>query len=907
MWQIAGVIGREAELRQVRDLLEEAASGQAGVLVVKGEAGVGKSTLLDAAAEAAGPLRQVRVVGVPAERDVPHAGLHALLGPLLTHEVLTGLPPLQRAALRTALGLEVGPTSGRLVLGAAVLSVLATSGPLCLLVDDLQWLDPSSADALLFAARRLRAEPVALLATVRSPATGDEVGHDAGPEPDTTGLQTLWLGGLPDRATAEALLPSVHARVVDLLLEATGGNPLAMIEVASELTVDEAEGVVPLPAQLPTSQPEQVFGRRLATLAPRHRLAARVAALAGSAPRDVVQDALTRGGMSLGDLDGVVALGLCRVDAAVSWRHPLARAAAARGRTPERRQVHGWLAEAHRTRSGAASAWHLAESVDGHDQEASLALQAAARSADERGASADAADAWQRAASLDPAPAECARLVEKAAGAALRAGATRRAADLIDTALQLQPGPEAAARLLWRRGRVQHTLGSPRRALELFLQAADLGQDRDLRVWATAEAMYAAMYAGALDQVERTAALVRLHADLDDPVHAFLAAHATGAAHALHHRPLDAHRAMDDARRLLSSDLLERHPALTLWAVNLELFDPINPRLDRRLLDALDRMRASGDLTWLPRVTHLAASRESDAHRWPQALALMEECELLSRMSGQHTQLAESMLQLAEVDALRGDRLAAESRLRQAHEILRDADVPWLSAVAGWVGGLAALSLGDWDRAATLLTGVLPLDPGGAAPAVDAVLRSGGRGRVQELLVDGEAWSDQVRLRVAALLDEDPLTGAQRLLELVASSPPGLVQAFERVAIGERLRRAGRRQQAREQLRLALGFFQGVSAEPWVRRLEEELRASGATLRHREEGQALTPSELRTATMAAEGLTNKAIAETLVLSAKTVEFHLGNAYRKLGVANRTALARALADHLEASGRSGRTS
>ncbi len=487
------------------------------------------------------------------------------------------------------------------------------------------------------------------------------------------------------------------------------------------------------------------------------------------------------------------------------------------------------------------------------------------------------------------------RLVENAARAALMAGLTRRAADLIDTALQTQPGPEAAARLLWQRGRIQHTLGSPRRALEFFLQAADLGQDRDLRVWATAEALYAAMYAGALDQVERTVALVRLHADPLDRVHAFLAAHATGAAHALNHRPLDAHRAMDDARRLLSTDLLEQEPALTLWAVNLELFDPVNPHLDRPLLDAIDRMRTSGDLTWLPRVTHLAASRESDSHRWPQALALMEECELLSRVSGQHTQLAEAMLQLAEVDALRGDRPAADSRLRQAQDILQEAEVPWLSATADWVEGLAFLSVGEWDRAATLLAGVLSSDRGAAAPAVDAALRCHGRSRVEELIVDDGRWSDAVRVRVEALLDEDELAGAHRLLELVESSPPGLDQALERVAIGERLRRAGRRQQARDQLRLALVFFQGVSAVPWVSRLEDELRASGATLRHREEGQALTASELRTATLAAEGRTNKAIADALVLSPKTVEFHLGNAYRKLGVANRTSLARALSE------------
>ncbi|MGA8847019.1 MAG: ATP-binding protein, partial [Nocardioides sp.] len=482
-------------MRWLRSLLGSAVSGRSGVLVIEGEAGVGKSTLLDSAARAAGELRLVRAFGVPAERDVPHAGLHALLGPLLSPEVLAELPQVQQTALRTSLGMEVGTPSGRLALGSAVLSVLAASGPLCLLVDDLQWLDRSSSDALLFAARRLHAEPVALLATVRLPQPGSN--RDA--EADTTGLPVMRLDGLPDPAAARTLLPLVHPRVVDTLFAATGGNPLAMVEIAAELTPEEAAGAVPLPNQLPIAQSEQIFSQRLATLPAQGRLAARVVALAGSAPTDVLRDALRHGGLTLADVDGVVGLGLCRVDALAIWRHPLARAAAARGGTTQGRQIHRWLAEAHRSWGGAAFAWHLAESVDATDHEASQALQEVARAAEQSGASADAADAWQRAAALEPAPELRIRLVESAATAALRAGATRRAADLIDAALLQQPGPEAAASLLWRRGRVQHTLGSPRRALEFFLQAADLGQDPDLRVWAPAEALYSAMYAGALD------------------------------------------------------------------------------------------------------------------------------------------------------------------------------------------------------------------------------------------------------------------------------------------------------------------------------------------------------------------------------------------------------------------------
>lgn len=889
MWQIALVIGRETELARVREVLRDASAGRAGALVIQGDAGVGKSTLLAESGRVDLGLRRVLVVGVPAEHDLPYAALHALLGPLLTPEVLTQLPPHQRTALRTALGIDASPAPSRLLLGAAVLGVLAASGPLCLLIDDLQWLDQPSADALLFAARRLRAEQVALVATVRTTPLGDASAQ----APDTAGLAVLRLEGLADLGSAATLLPAVHPHVVRTLFEATAGNPLAMVEIAAGLTAQEAEGAVPLPATLPTSRPEQLFAARLETLPPRARLATRVAALAGAASREVLADALARGGLELADTDGLVALRLCRIDASVTWRHPLVAAAAARGGTREGRQVHGWLADAYRGRNPSASAWHRAESLEGHDEQASSALQDVARTAEGRGASADAADAWQRASALHPDASARARLVERAAAAALRAGATRRAAALIDEALLQQPGPEAAARLLWRRGRIQHTLGDPRRALELLLQAADLGKDPTLRVWASAEALYAAMYAGALDQVERTAGLVRLAADPTDPVHRFLSAHAAGAAHALLGRPTEARAAMDDARRLLTASLLESEPALTLWAVNLEIFDPVEPQLSPAVLDAIGRMRSAGDLTWLPRVTHLAASREADAGRWPQALALMEECELLSHMSGQHTQLAEALLQLAELDALRGDTATAGGRLARVTHILQAAEVPWLSRTNEWVQGLMAMSIGDWDRAALLLADVARTDVTAVVPAVEAALRCGGPERVRALLPCPDEASGPVRLRVEALLDTDEAAGALRLVELLEPGAPPIVLALERVAIGERLRRAGRRTLAREQLRAALDFFQGISAEPWVQRVEEELRASGATLRRRDEGALLTASERRVAVLAAEGLRNKDVASTLFLSPKTVEFHLGNAYRKLGVSNRTALARAL--------------
>lgn len=876
------LVGRDSELDRLGALVSAARAGRGGALVVSGPAGIGKSALLDAVASDAAGLPVVRTSGVQAERDVPYAGLHALLSALVSGSVLDALPEAQARGLSVALGRAEGPTPGRLVLGAAVLGVLGAQESVLVVVDDLQWLDVPSADALCFAARRLVADPVALILGLRTEGPPD-LGSP------TAGLPRLDLTGLTEPA---GLLPGAHPHVLATLVRATAGNPLALLETAAALTPEELSGAVPLPRQLPPTNVEGVYAARLTDLPGPARAAARVAALAGRAPAHVLDLALHGAGLRAEDLAPLETLGLCRVVGSLRWRHPLARAAAARGTTTELRAAHGVLADAWGEVHPVARAWHLAEAARGVDPVAADAMEQAARQAERADASADAADAWERAAQLSGDRADRARLLEAAAVAALRAGVTPRASGLLDQALQLQPGADRVASLLRQRGRIEHTLGNPHQALHLFVQAVDLAPDRATRVWAAAEGLYSAMYAGRPDEATRMAQLARAHHDATDPVQAFLVAHADGAAASLRGDRHQARAGMDEARTLLRTGLLRHEPALALWAVNLELFDPSGDELDPELLTVLDAMRAVGDLTWLPRVSRLVAVRQIAQGRWADVQGWLDEAEIVSRMSGQRTQLVEALLLRAEVDAFRGHREQCLRDLAESRELMADLAIPWLTDGLRWVGAVDLLTCGREAEAADLLR-TLHGQPSTLLLLVELVLRTSGSAAAAAEL-DSERDAPPVERALAeALLDPDERRGAEALATRAAAGSWSFESAILRVLAGERLRRLGERRAAREQLRAALDAFTRAGATPWVDRVETELRATGATLRRRPEHQELTPSERRIATMVADGLSNKQVASTLYLSPKTVEFHLSRIYRKLGVANRTALSRAL--------------
>lgn len=876
------IVGREDELSRVHELIRGARAGCGGALLVAGEAGIGKTSVLRAGAQSASAdMLVVSIDGVESERDLPFAALTTLLREL--SEALDTLPAGHRAVLDVAMGHD-GPTPSRLALGSALLAALSKAAerrPLLVVVDDIQWLDRPSADAIAFCARRLRGEAVAVL-----------IGRRSGtPDADLLdGIDAVTLSGLlPDEV--RRLLPDLHPRVASVLADAAAGNPLALLEAAAALEPEVREGRRPLHAP-PITDPELSYAARLAQLDARSRAAARILAVSGTAPRHIVLNALTEAGLDLSTLDPLEQTGLAALADRVVWRHPLARTAAGRGTTAQVQRAHRLLAAAWAaTPDHPVRTWHLAEAATSPDAALAAALDLVAEAAAAREATADAADAWERSARLSPDPDAARRRLEAAARAALGAGLTRRAADLLDEALQRQPSAASAALLLALRGRVEHTLGHPRLAWDLFMQAVDLTTDPDLRVLAAAESLYSAMYLRDSELAVRAARLVEAHHLPDRPHHVFLVEHAHGAAAALCGDTTTARVHVDRALALLDSGhLLRTHPDLLLWAVNADYFAnrvrPVAPMIRAQIED----LRRRGDLTWLPRVGRLAALLDLMSGDASRAHADLEEAELLSRMSGQVTQVAEALLALAEIEAMRGLADPCLEHVREALHLIEAHGIRWLEGDAASVEGRLRITIGQTAAARDPLVRAIG---SGAAHAlhdlVDSVRPSGPDSR---LVLDALDLDDDAR-RLAADLMADDLDSARALVGWAEREGVAFDSARLRLAAGAMLRRAGERRESRAQLRRAGAVFEGLGATPWSQRVAEELRASGATLRKDPSGRLLTPGERRIAELVAEGHSNKHVAALLHLSPKTVEFHLGRVYRKIGVTNRTALARAL--------------
>ena len=447
--------GRSEQLAAIGGLLGGMRSGRAGALVLRGEAGIGKTALLEAAADKAAGARVLRVAGVESEAELPFAALHALLRPAL--DQIGALPGRQAAALRGAFGLAEETVTDRFLVGLGVLSLvaeLAADRPVLVLVDDAQWVDRASADALVFAARRLQAERAAVLVAAR----------DEPPGLSLPGLPELRVGGLDQTAAEQLLAGAGLVRAVrDQLIAEAGGNPLALIELSRGLSAAERAGsVTPLisPAASPVSRVQQAFGARIGGLPEACRRAVLVAALGGLADLAEVSRAIAASGGSLTDLAAAERAGLVRVTpAGVIFSHPLARAAVLAGSdVAERAAAHRALAG---VLDGDRRPWHLAALADGPDEQVAAELDAAAQRADRRGSRAAASAAYERAAALSAGPAAKGRRLALAAEAATDAGQLPRAADLARQAGQLVTDPAAAAALARVRAQLEFEAGPP--------------------------------------------------------------------------------------------------------------------------------------------------------------------------------------------------------------------------------------------------------------------------------------------------------------------------------------------------------------------------------------------------------------------------------------------------------------
>ena len=466
------LIGRPAEREALGGLLARAAEGYSGALVLRGEAGVGKTALLDqtVAAAAAGGMQTARLTGVEAETQLGYAGLHRFLLPFSGQ--LEQLPVPQRDALRSTFGLVAGPPADRFLVGLAVLTLLAevaSAAPLVCVVDDVQWLDPESAVVLGFVARRLYAEQVVLLFAVREPA---------GEVPALAGLPELALGGLAEDAALELLASLTPGRVSPAvggrIIAETGGNPLALVEVARELSPAQLAGAEALPDPLPAGGSlEQVFGRRVSRLPPEALLLLAVAA----AEPGVSQALVWRAAAKLGiDPDAAAAAdlgGLAEVGPQVEFRHPLVRSVVYYT-TPlrQRRLIHRALAEVGDGRDPDRVAWHLGMAADGPEEAVAARLEQAAGRARDRGGYAATVTFLSRAADMSEDEGLRARRQLAAADAALTAGQPFRAGALLEMATPKLGDPVARAQARRLDGTIRFALGQAAEAAPVLLEAA---------------------------------------------------------------------------------------------------------------------------------------------------------------------------------------------------------------------------------------------------------------------------------------------------------------------------------------------------------------------------------------------------------------------------------------------------
>jgi DNA-binding CsgD family transcriptional regulator len=909
------LLGREREQRTIVQLLADARAGHSRVLAVVGEAGIGKSVLLAYASEQASDLKVLRARGVQSEAHIPFAGLFELLRPALP--LLGQIPAPQAAALEGALALRPASTHDRFAIGAATLSLLAAfadDAPTAVFIDDAHWLDGSSADALVFAFRRLLADPVAVILTVRD----GEVSLL-----DGSGLPTLRLHGL-DRACAAGLLrqqgidPLDH-ELADLLHRETAGNPLALLELAADRTqLADLPSGAPIAARTTVAQ---VYLLRFQALPPRTRAALVLASAIDGGEMSVLDRAAGLLGLDLTDLVPAESAALISLrDSQVEFRHPLARSAIY-GAAPaaQRRDMHRALADSLLDADPDRRAWHLALSAFGPDDAASSALEQAGQRARQRSAYDVSSRALERAAQLSPQESRHGRLLYEAADSAWLGGLAGRAAGLLVEAGRHATNLELALSIEHLRGHIAARQGPIGQAQEILLAAAEravTSQAEDAIVM-LAEALYASFYAGDAATMRLAAKrAASVAAQVSDSRSAFFALIMQGMALIFSgegERGAPSIRAAVDM--LERSDELRGDPRLLAWAA----MGPVWLRevntgrvLAGRALAAARRQSAVGVLPFV--LLHVALD-QAETDRWAEAQAGLNEAIGLARETGQRTELAASLARLAWLEARQGSseqsRLHATEALALARELGLGTCEIWAVAALGDLElGLghpqAALAHFEELRAVLAARHIRDADMSPAPELVEIYLRLGRNQEAADTAAEFDAdanakaqpWALARSARCRGLLAPpgDWDAAFETALTLHGQTASAFESGRTRLAYGSRLRRERQRVRAREQLRVAADLFDRLGADPWSDMARAEFAATGETARRRDITtiNELTPQELQIAVHLASGATTRETAAALFLSPKTIEYHLRNIYRKLEISSRVELTAAMA-------------
>ncbi|MFF7250550.1 AAA family ATPase [Embleya sp. NPDC008237] len=936
--------GRDTELGTIERLLADARDGRSGVLVVRGEPGIGKTALLEHVL-AGTDMRTIRGTGVEYEAELPYAGLSLLLRPALGH--LDRLPDPQRQALAAAFGLAAGGRSEPMFVGLAVLSLLseyAGDGPLLCVVDDAQWLDRASRDALVFAARRLYAEGIALIFAAREDRHAFPV----------QGLPELSLAALrPEHASA---LLDEHARDMSAttryrVLVESRGNPLALIELPVSLA-GERSGDTLRPGALPlTSRLQLAFHGQITRLHERTGMLLLLAASDDSGELGILLRAGAGFGAGPADLAAAEEASLIVVeDDRLRFRHPLIRAAVQQGAPIDRRlAAHRALADAFDAPDHAdRRAWHLAAAATGVDEPAATALESTGERARERSGHLAAALAYEKAARLSEDVGARTRRLVLAAEAASEAGELDRARTFAERAQSTAIDDAIRARLLHVRALSDFWQGGFVNAHELLLRGAALTAtgrpERAARM--LLQSMHTAWYLGEteLDSTMRELAALDLpptasvtpvvefmiaafppkpdsahpgtaHPGTENPDAEHPGTESPDSEHAPNEHPAYEHPA---AERPNLGDLIrvaprtgneEQRDLLLACGVGLALGQDADAHHIASLFARDSRLH--GGIGRLPTILFFVAEAEIFESRHTDALATASEGLRIAQDSGQQQWISQFESVLAYLAGIAGDEEAAhrhaDAALAGGVGSAMPAGAPW----SAWALGLLDLGLGRPESALNRLERLArePLRHHISATRsipdlVEAAVRFGAPERAREPLARFEQWAERAEqrwadalvLRCHALLANDDAAEELWLAALARheSERRPLERARTGLLYGEWLRRLRRKTDARDRLRTALEEFDRLDARSWADRARTELGAIGGSATPQGPQPAgvlalLTPQELQITRLAAQGLSNRDIAAQLFLSPRTVGHHLYKAYPKLGIVSRTEL------------------
>jgi DNA-binding CsgD family transcriptional regulator len=908
------LLGRRNECAALDQLLEAVRAGESRALVLRGEAGVGKSALLGYLQQQSAGCRVARAVSAQSEMELPFAGLHQLCAPILDR--LGSLPGPQRDALCTAFGLSAGDPPDRFFVGLAVLSLLAEAAqdqPLLCLVDDAQWLDEVSSQALAFVARRLSAESVALVFAVRAPDT------DPAEPTEPTGLHELRVRGL-NYGDAKALLGSairgpLDEQVRDRIVAETRGNPLALLELPRGSTPAELAGGFGLPdAQALEGRIEESFQRRLEVLPSDSRLLLLVAAAEPLGEPVLVWRAAERLGIAPDAALPAEVAGLFEIGARVRFRHPLVRSAVYLSASPEdRRSVHAALADA---TDGEVDpdrrAWHRAQATAGPDGDVAAELERSAGRAQARGGVAAAAAFLERASALTPEPSRRAERALAAAEAKFLAGAPDAALGLLAAAQAGKLDELHRARVDLLRAQVEFASTFASDAPRLLFAAAmrleplDIALARATYLDALCATVYIGPLAGGCDPLDVAKAalaaarpLLPSASDLMLDGLALLITEGYAAAVPTLRRALAAFDSDDLPTRVgLGFGWLACYIASTLWEHEIQYALAVR---------FIELAREAGQLAMIPPTVAQLVGIHLRNGELSTAAALMQEAENAVQATA-----SEAALQLSlALAAYQGRESEVRALIAAGDKQVRFRDSGIGLVVVQWASTLLFNGLGRYEEAVrAALRAQDHVEPIGKPPwtlpeLIEAAARSGAHEEAADAFrrlsamtqVSGTGWALGLEARCRALLSDG--AEAERLyreaIQRLGEPGSSVDLARAHLVYGEWLRGEGRRRDARDELRTAHEMLSSMGVQAFADRAARELAAAGETARTRgsRPTDKLTAQESQVARLARDGLSNPEIGARLFISPRTVEYHLHKVFAKHNIRSRNDLARVL--------------